>query len=1111
MFEAVDQHPVLSAVEERVLDRWQRRGVVRQSLHGNPGGPIFRCYDGPPTANGQPGLHHVEARVFKDVFPRYKAMKGYWVPRRAGWDCHGIPVELGVERDLGFTAKSDIEKYGVAAFNERCRESVVRHVAEFSALTSRIGYWVDTEDAYWTMSPEYVDSVWWSLKVLHDRGLMYEDFRVVPYCPRCGTALSDHEVAQGYRDVEDLSVFVRLPLLTGPLSGQWVGAGTSASLLVWTTMPWTLLSTTAAVVGPAIKYVLARGGRAGDSLVVLAAERLEAALGPGAEVVRDVALDEIVGARYQGPFDYVGPGSATDPEGDAASWRLVVTGDFVTADQGSGIVSTGAAFGEDDMRVARKNGLPVVNPVMADGRFDGRCGPYAGMDIRAADPRIVEELARAGLLIHAHGYRHSYPFCWRCSTPLLYYAKPCWYIKTTSFRDRMLSQNDQVDWRPEHIKGGRYGEWLRGNVDWALSRERYWGTPLPIWRCRSCAATLAVGSRAELGRLAGRDLSGIDPHRPLVDAVELKCTACGGSMRRVPEVIDAWYDSGAMPFAQLGYPYRPGASAAFAEMLPADYICEGIDQTRGWFYSLQAISCALFNSNSYIRALCLGHIVDAEGKKMSKSAGNVVDPWKMVDRYGADALRWLMLVEGSPWQSRRVTPDALREVAGKFLLTLWNTYYFFVTYARIEGWTPERTVPGAADRPVMDRYILAELDDTVTVADRSFDNFDVTAGGRRIARFVDDLSNWYVRRCRERFWSTGASASNPASTDAAFATLYTCLTTLAHLLAPITPFIADELFENLVRTADPTAPDSVHLTRFPEPGSASTGLLDSAVLREAMTGARALVALGRDARRAAAIPVRQPLSRALLTVPPEHRSGFSLVRDVIADELNVRSVELSGERGPQLTTYVLKPNFRALGKVFGSRTQEVAAAIRAADPALVTTILRSHHHVTLQVGCSAVTIDEGLVSVVEEPVTGWHLSTDGVYSIALDLTLDDDLRRAGLAREFVRSVNDLRKRASLAISDRIVVRVGLVEDPGAELRQALDQHRDVIAQDVLAVQLILTDHGDADLEGDAASSAARATLKVGSGHVLVDLAAVKHESPPAAPAADGLRGHEQVQ
>lgn len=1077
MFEAVDQNPDFPALDREVLGRWRERQVFRQVLDANANGPVFRFYDGPPTANGRPGVHHVAARVFKDALPRYRTMKGYRVPRRAGWDCHGIPVELEVERELGFTGKGDIEKYGVARFNDRCRASVTRYVAEFEDLTHRIGYWVDTDEAYWTMSAEYVDSVWWSLKSLYDRGLVYEDSRVVPYCPRCGTTLSDHEVAQGYRDVEDLSVFVRLPLLDARIAGSPPEGGPEVSLLVWTTMPWTFISTTAAVVGEGIRYVLARGGRAGDHLVILAADLLEAALGSDAEIVRDIQLDEIVGARYRGPFDYVGPGSRSDPDGDPAAWRVVVVGDFVTTDQGSGIVSTGAAFGMDDMRVARENGLPVVNPVSGEGRFDDRCGRYAGMDVRAADPLIVEDLRSAGLLVHAHNYRHNYPHCWRCTTPLLYYAKPAWYIATTTHKGQMLAGNDAVDWRPEHIKDGRYGDWLKNNVDWALSRERYWGTPLPLWRCSGCAQTVVVGSRAELGQLAGTDMSTLDPHRPFVDEIVFPCSGCGAAMHRLPEVIDAWYDSGAMPFAQFGYPHRPGSAERFAELFPADYLCEGIDQTRGWFYSLQAISTLLFDRNSYLRAICLGHIVDAAGRKMSKSAGNVVDPWLIVDTYGADALRWTLLVEGNPSQPRRIGDEALRDVSRRVLLTLWNTYYFFVTYARLEGWTPGSPAPHRAARPIMDRYILAELDDVIATVDRALDDFDVPKAGRRIGTFVDDLSNWYVRRCRTRFWS--ATAGDPGDTGAAFATLHRCLTTLSHLLAPITPFIAEQMYSNLVRTIDPAAPESVHLARFPEPSETSP----DSVLRRAMADARTLVRLGRDARRAAGIPVRQPLRRALVTVPEHHRDRFEAIREVVADELNVRSLELVEPDDGQLIVRTLKPNFRSLGAEFGRMTPKIAEAIASADAAEVVAELQRHGKITLDLDGTPLLLDEAHLMVGSQIVAGWHLSADGQHSVALDITIDDELRGVGLAREFTRVLNDLRRRADLARSDRVLVRLRIVVDTAGELRRVIGQHGDSIAASVLAEDLSVDDtHAESD-----SNPADWVAVEVGSGQVLVSL------------------------
>ncbi|MQA93624.1 MAG: isoleucine--tRNA ligase [Streptosporangiales bacterium] len=1065
-FEPVPQRPDLPALEEQVLELWRDGEVFRRTVAGTEGGAPFRFYDGPPTANGRPGVHHVEARVFKDVFPRYRTMKGEHALRKAGWDCHGIPVELEVERELGFTRKRQIEEYGVAEFNARCRASVTRYVREFEELTERTGYWVDTADAYWTMSPEYVQSVWWSLKTLWERGLIYQDRRVVPYCPRCGTALSDHEVAQGYREVDDPSIYVRFPLLSGPLGPE----GENASLLVWTTMPWTLVPATAAVVSEDIRYVLARGGRAGGHLVVLAADRVEAALGEGAEILREVAVAELAGSRYQAPFDFVGPGSADDPEGDPASWRIVVVDDFVETGQGTGIVHTGAAFGEDDFRVAKDNGLPVVVPVTSEGRFDERAGPYAGMFIRDADALIIDSLRENDLLTGEGTYRHTFPFCWRCDSPLFYYAKPSWFIATTRFRETFLADNAEVDWRPAHIRDGRYGDWLANNVDWALSRERYWGTPLPLWRCDGCDEIAAVGSLAELGELAGRDLSALDPHRPYVDDITLGCRGCGGTMTRVPEVIDAWYDSGAMPFAQFGYPHAPGSEERFAAAYPADYICEAIDQTRGWFYSLQAVGTLLFGHTAYVRSLCLGHIVDEDGRKMSKSAGNVLDPWDLVGRYGADALRWVLLVEGNPWQSRRVGDKALEEATRKVLLTLWNTYYFFVTYARLDGWTPDRAAPPPAERPVLDRYVLAELADVTAAVDAALADFDVTAAGRRLSGFVSDLSNWYLRCSRDRFWNTDPDAPGGDS-GAAFATLHTCLVTLARLLAPVTPFLAETLYQNLARSADPGAPASVHMTPFP---AGDTSVADDG-LRAAVEAARRLVTLGREARSNAGIGVRQPLRRAIVAVPGGLQDRFGEVKPVIAAELNVKEIQSAGA-GSGPVSHAVKPNFRALGATFGKRTKAVAEAIRAADPEVLAAAMDGDGPLEVVADGETVALEPDHLQVSEVPVVGWQVNRDGPYSIALDVAVDPGLRREGLARELIRLVNDLRKRHGFGFADRVAVLLAVKDDPEGDIAVMLTEHAPAIARNVLADELSV---------GPVADSAEQVPL--GAGHIAIDL------------------------
>ncbi len=1029
MFSPVDQQPDFPAMEAAILARWSEQQTFARSLEARADGPLFSFNEGPPTANGRPGVHHVEARVFKDIFPRHRTMKGYRVPRKAGWDCHGIPVELEVEKQLGFTHKADIEAYGVEAFNRLCRESVETYVDEWTRLTERIAFWVDTDDAYWTMDTSYVESVWWSLKQLWDADLLYEGHKVLPYCGRCGTSLSDHEVAQGYAEAQDPSVYVRFPVTDGPL------AEVGASLAVWTTTPWTLVSNTLVAVGADVRYVLARA--AGDDFpVVVAADLVGAVLGEDATVERDVAVAELLGLGYRAPFGWV------VPEGRA---HYVVEADFVTTTDGTGLVHMAPAFGADDYAIGQREGVQVVNPVDLEGRFSAEVPPYEGQFVKDADPAIIEELQRLGLLIRAETYTHTYPFCWRCRTPLLYYATPSWYVATSRRKERLLAINADVDWHPEHIRDGRYGDWLSNNIDWALSRSRYWGTPLPVWRCDGCDDTVCIGSRAELGDLAGRDLSRLDPHRPFIDDITFECRRdagggpCGGTMTRVPDVIDAWYDSGAMPFAQHGYPYAPGSEQLFAERFPADYICEAIDQTRGWFYSLMAESTLLFDRNAYRTVLCLGHIVDADGKKMSKSLGNILSPWEVIDRHGADPLRWLLLTDGSPWVNRRVGHGPLEDVVRRFFLTLWNSYYFFVTYARIDGWVPgQRPVPPVADRPVMDRWILAELAELVRTVDAGLEGFDATSAGRALEDFVDGLSNWYIRRTRQRFWAEGDSTDS----DAAFATLHESLVTLSALLAPFTPFLAESLYGNLVVAVDEAAPPSVHLLDFPVPDRTA----EDPDLRAAMATARTVVTLGLRARNDAQTGVRQPLPRALVTLPDP--AGWDLVADVVAQELNLKAIERS--EGGSTVTYQLKPSFRDLGKVFGAQTPDVAAAITAADPASVVEAVRAGQAVTLSLADgSEVTVEPSMVQVTEESREGWTVATEGEVSVALDLTIDDALRREGLARELIRTINDLRKQADLALADRIAVEIAC----DGQLKQALAEHRDVVARETLAVSM----------------------------------------------------------
>jgi isoleucyl-tRNA synthetase len=1034
-FRPVDPRTDLPGMEEGILEFWRASRIFEKSLHLRAGAPEWVFYEGPPTANGPPGIHHVEARTFKDVYPRYRTMTGYSVPRKAGWDCHGLPVELEVEREIGTRTKRDIEAFGVAEFNRLCRESVQRYVVDWAKVTERIGFWIDLDAAYWTMDPTYMQSVWWALKELHGRDLLYQDDRVTPYCPRCGTPLSDHEVAMGYRETEDPSIHVRMPVLTGPLADE------GADLLIWTTMPWTLVPNTLNVVGEGIRYVLADGGRAGDRPVVLAADRMQESLGEGARIIRGVPFDELVGARYRAPFDLVGPGSPSDPGGDPSTWRFVVIGDFVRTDEGTGIVHTGAAFGEDDLRVARENGVPVVNPVDPEARFDDRAGPYAGMNIREADVRIIEDLRMAGLLLSAGRTRHTYPFCWRCDTPLVYYARPAWYIRTTKFRDELLAANENVNWYPDHIKHGRYGDWLSNNVDWSLSRERFWGTPLPIWICPAGHET-AVGSLEELSTLAGRDLTAIDPHRPGIDEVTFDCPTCGQEARRVPYLIDVWFDAGAMPYAQWGY-RGPGSNAeeAFTKRFPADFIAEGLDQTRGWFYTLMAESVLLFGQNAYRNVVCLGLLLDAQGRKMSKRLGNVIDPSTVIDEYGADALRWFLLAGGSPWADRRVSMEGFAQIVRQFLLTLWNTYAFFVTYANIDR--PDlAAAPSTSERPVLDRWALSQLNRTVAVCREAMDAYDATRAAKRIAAFVEDLSNWYVRRSRRRFWDPGRSAGSSLDKASAYATLHESLTTVAGLLAPITPFIAEELHRNLVAERDPAAPESVHLTDFPV---ARPELIDDRLDR-AMEVAREIVTLGRQVRTQAKVKVRQPLAHAAVHVAGDPEALAPLLA-LVAEELNVKGVRFA-ESAQELSSWRAKPNYRVLGPRLGRMVQDLGKVL-AQDEGALAGRLASGESVDVSVDGRIVSVGPGDVELVQQPREGWAVGSDGTVTVALDLEVTDQLRREGMVRELVRSVQELRKSAGLEVADRIVLGV----ESGPDVVAAVEEHKASLAADVLAVEV----------------------------------------------------------
>jgi isoleucyl-tRNA synthetase len=1021
-FEPVDPRPSFPALEERVMAWWKDAGIFRRSLELRRDAPEWIFYEGPPTANGKPGIHHVEPRTFKDVYPRFKTMTGHLVRRKGGWDCHGLPVELEVEKEIGTTGKKDIEAYGIEAFNRRCRESVQRYVGEFERLTDRIGFWIDMSDAYWTMDARYIESVWWSLKRLHERGLLVEDHKVTAYCPRCGTALSDAEVAMGYETVVDPSVFVRFPIVEAA-DASLVGA----SLAVWTTTPWTLPSNTGAAVDGDASYVEVH---LGAERLVLAEVLREAVLGDDAVVVRTLRGEDLVGLRYEPPYANV--------EGA----HRVVTAPFVSMDDGTGIVHLAPAFGADDLAVGRAQGWAVWKPVADDGTFtDAGPGFVRGMFVKDADPLLVEDLRARGILLKQEGYEHAYPFCWRCKTPLLYYARAAWYVRTTALKERLLAVNDSVHWYPEHIKRGRYGNWLENNVDWALSRERYWGTPLPIWRCEAGHQT-AVDSLSELSELAGRDVTGIDPHKPFIDEVAIACPTCGGTATRVPEVIDTWYDSGAMPFAQWGYHPDLGRGVEeFEAAFPADFISEAIDQTRGWFYTLMAEGVLHFDASTYRNVVCLGHIVDEDGRKMSKSLGNVFDPWDALDRQGADALRWWMLTNGSPWEPRRIGHAILDENVRQLLLPLWNVYAFFVTYANASGWDPATSAaPTTPDRPLMDRWIASRLAGTVREAREQLEAYDATGAGRRIQALLDDLSAWYVRRCRRRFWNP--SGEGGADADAAFATLHECLVTVSQLLAPFTPFVAEELWRNLAAGRD-GRPDSVHLSDFP---SVHEAAVDPG-LNEAMAAARQLVELGRRVRVETKMRTRQPLLEAVVHTGGR-RGELDELLDVVAEELNVKRVRVA-DSAEAFGRWRAKVNFRVLGPRLGPRVKGVASALEADDGSVAGALARGEE--------VAITIDDGPaipigpddVELAQEVLEGWGVASEAGVTVALELEVTPELRSEGLARELVRLVQDARKAAGLDVSDRIVLGI---ETRGATAA-ALEAHGDYVAGETLAAEV----------------------------------------------------------
>jgi len=1020
MFKSVSSRVSFPQLDADILKQWNEKDVFKRTESERKDAPLFMMYEGPPTANGSPGIHHVLARVFKDVICRYRTMKGYRVQRKGGWDTHGLPVELEVEKELGLKTKRDIEEYGIEAFNQKCRDSVFRYVKEWETMTDRIGYWVDMEDPYVTLHNNYIESGWWMLKTLWDRDLLYQTMRGTPHCPRCVTSLSSHEVALGYREnTPDPSVFIKFQVNTAASADKadvLAKLGTEnlpVFLLAWTTTPWTLPGNTGLAVDENADYsIVEMDDDTGRHRLVLAEALLAANMRGEHTVVGTIKGSELVGLGYTplyNPADFgtqvrrfvrrpgPGGGMVSELEDGSEFAPKVISAEFVSLNDGTGIVHIAPAFGDEDLGVGREKELAFVQPVDLQGIITGNY-PFAGKFVKTADKEIMADLTERGLLFHHDIYRHTYPFCWRCDTPLLYYAKSSWYIRTSALKDDLVGGNDTINWYPEYIKEGRFGEWLRNNVDWAISRERYWGTPIPIWQCQTCNHTVCVGGVDELRSMAGANgaLSAdtLDLHRPYVDNVVLTCTqeGCSGEMRRVPEVMDAWFDSGAMPFAQYHYPFD-NDSIDTDGRFPADYICEAVDQTRGWFYSLHALSTLLKGQPSYKNVICLGLILDEKGRKMSKRVGNVVEPLGVLDEHGADALRWYLFTASHPGEPRRFSAKLVSETLRRVMLTLWNVHSFFTSYAEIDKFDPSQKPADWKPDNELDLWVLSELNTLITQVDGHMDGYDPTNAGRRIQEFIDQLSNWYVRRSRRRFWR------NEGDTDklSGYVTLHTCLVTIAKLMAPLAPFVAEEIYQNLVCSVDPSAPDSVHLADYPV---ADPSLIDEPLM-EATRLAMRVASMGRGARSKAGLKVRQPLANVFVKVRvPAERDYIDQVRPQVLEELNIKDIQVIEDDAPLV---------KQAQEEAGDQTETIVS------------------------------------------VDNFTASLDGDYMVAVDGAITPELAEEGLAREMVHRIQGMRRSAKFDVTDRIVT---YYQGPSEFMTVMQGAFADYIRDETLSTQLV---------------------------------------------------------
>ena len=1009
--------------EKEIIDFWKKNKIFEKSIKEREGHPTFMFYDGPPTANGKPHIGHIETRVFKDVFPRFWTMKGYEVPRKAGWDTHGLPVELEVEKMLGINGKPQIEEYGVEPFIKKCKESVWKYKHEWELMSDRVGFWADMENPYVTYHNDYIESEWWALKTINEKGLLYKGHKIVPYCPRCGTSLSSHEVAQGYKDVKETSCIAKFKVKNEE----------NTYILAWTTTPWTLPSNVALCVSPKDTYVMVEvedGTR-----YILAEALVPSVIKEEYKVVRSNTGNDLYGTEYEPLYDFAKPTKKA---------YYVVADSYVTLTDGTGVVHIAPAFGEDDSRVGRDNDLPFVQLVNGEGKFTKETGNWAGTWVKDADKLVLSDLKERGLLFAALPYEHSYPFCWRCDTPLLYYAVDTWFIKMSALRDRLVANNNTVNWMPENIKEGRFGNFLENVIDWGLSRSRYWGTPLPVWECE-CGHYHVIGSIEELKKLCKDVPDDIELHKPYIDGITIKCEKCGKEMHRVPDVIDCWFDSGSMPFAQYHYPFEN--NELFEKRFPAQFISEAIDQTRGWFYTLMAISTLLFDRAPFENCLVLGHVQDKDGLKMSKHKGNVVDPWSVLDKQGADAVRWYFCASSSPWLPTRFYPEGISEYQRKFIGTFWNTYAFYVLYADIDNFNPLEYKLEYDKLSQMDKWALSKLNTLVKDVDSLMQEYKITESARLIQDFTDELSNWYVRRCRERFWANGMEQDKIN----AYMTLYTCLVTLAKVTAPFVPFMTEEIYQNLVRNLDKTAPESIHLCDYPV---ANEEYIDKK-LEENMELVLEIVTLGRSCRNISNMKNRQVLAKAYVGTTKELAKDY---QDIIKEELNVKEIEFTEDAG-RFVSYNVKPNLKTVGPKYGAILPTISQMLKGGDGTEFVHELREKGVLILEIGDAKIELKEEDLLIETTKSEKYISAQEGDIVVVLDIELNDELIEEGFVRELISKIQNLRKDSGFEVQNHIEI----YYSDNEKMAEIIERNKEQIADETLADKI---EKGEGETELD---------------------------------------------